>query len=62
MLIFGMGLYELFVSTLEVAGEEAEGVRTPARGSNIFGLFHLRVHMTYIFPRVQVEKLCMENS
>ncbi|CAM6020378.1 unnamed protein product [Sphagnum balticum] len=42
MLIFGMGLYELFVSTLEVAGEEAEGVRTAARGSNIFGLFHLR--------------------
>jgi uncharacterized membrane protein YqhA len=42
MLIFGMGLYELFVSTLEVAGEEAEGVRTPAHGSNIFGLFHLR--------------------
>ncbi|CAK9190944.1 unnamed protein product [Sphagnum jensenii] len=37
MLIFGMGLYELFVSSLEVA----DGIRTPLRGSNMFGLFHL---------------------
>jgi uncharacterized membrane protein YqhA len=43
MLIFGMGLYELFVSTLEVAGDAAEGIRTTACGSNMFGLFHLRV-------------------
>ncbi len=43
MLIFGMGLYELFVSTLEVAGDAAEGLHTTARGSNMFGLFHLRV-------------------
>jgi len=43
MLIFGMGLYELFVSTLEVAGEAGEAceVQGPACGSNLFGLFRL---------------------
>ncbi len=44
MLIFGMGLYELFVSSLEVA----DGIRTPLRGSNMFGLFHLMVITTSI--------------
>jgi hypothetical protein len=45
MLIFGMGLYELFVNTLEVAGDGCE-VRNPVCGSNLFGIFRMRV----IFP------------
>ena len=47
MLIFGMGLYELFVSTLEVAGEAGEAceVQGPACGSNLFGLFRLTVSL-----------------
>ena len=50
MLIFGMGLYELFVSTLEVAGEAGEAceVQGPACGSNLFGLFRLTVSLFYI--------------
>lgn len=43
MLIFGMGLYELFVDTLEVSGAECEEVREPACGSNLFGLFQMKV-------------------
>lgn len=42
MLIFGMGLYELFVDTLEVSGAECEEVREPACGSNLFGLFQMK--------------------
>ncbi|KAG0616942.1 hypothetical protein M758_5G153800 [Ceratodon purpureus] len=42
MLIFGMGLYELFVSTLDVAGDGCEEVRNPVCGSNLFGLFRMR--------------------
>eukprot|EP00850_Spirogloea_muscicola_P002619 SM000010S04257 [mRNA] locus=s10:495426:497216:- [translate_table: standard] len=45
MLIFGMGLYELFVSTFEVpiaaAGVPLSAGR-PICGSNLFGLFRLR--------------------
>ncbi|OAE27948.1 hypothetical protein AXG93_3309s1450 [Marchantia polymorpha subsp. ruderalis] len=46
MLIFGMGLYELFVSSLEVPGSTGEN-GAPARGkglrgSNLFGLFTLQ--------------------
>ncbi|KAG6552722.1 hypothetical protein Mapa_005669 [Marchantia paleacea] len=40
MLIFGMGLYELFVSSLEVPGAPATG--KGLRGSNLFGLFTLQ--------------------
>jgi len=40
MLIFGMGLYELFVSTLEVGG--SGNVQNPVCGSNLFGLFRMR--------------------
>ncbi|KAH6556832.1 hypothetical protein KP509_1Z152400 [Ceratopteris richardii] len=43
MLIFGMGLYELFISTLDVPGGNcfASGSRTTVCGSNLFGLFRL---------------------
>ncbi|KAL3688283.1 hypothetical protein R1sor_014592 [Riccia sorocarpa] len=47
MLIFGMGLYELFVSTIEVPGGNGEngatnhGKHQTIRGSNFFGLFTL---------------------
>ncbi|KAH7285289.1 hypothetical protein KP509_33G021000 [Ceratopteris richardii] len=43
MLIFGMGLYELFISTLDVPGGScfASGARTTVCGSNLFGLFRL---------------------
>jgi hypothetical protein len=49
MLIFGMGLYELFVSSLDVSssgdGLIANGTRKMSTrgGSNLFGLFTLRV-------------------
>lgn len=44
MLIFGMGLYELFVSSLDVPGGDcfSSGSRTTICGSNLFGLFRLR--------------------
>ncbi|CAM6099246.1 unnamed protein product [Calypogeia fissa] len=46
MLIFGMGLYELFVSSLEVPGGMCrvlpDGARSTVCGSNLFGLFRLR--------------------
>lgn len=44
MLIFGMGLYELFVSALDVPGGNcfASGKRTTVCGSNLFGLFQLK--------------------
>ncbi|XP_002964919.2 uncharacterized protein LOC9660465 [Selaginella moellendorffii] len=44
MLIFGMGLYELFVSTLDIPEENLPaGVpRTTVCGSNLFGLFRLQ--------------------
>lgn len=46
MLIFGMGLYELFVSSLEVPGgmcrANLDGSRSTVCGSNLFGLFRLR--------------------
>lgn len=42
MLIFGMGLYELFVSTLEVPADCAKpGGQRVMCGSNFFGLFRL---------------------
>ncbi|THG16047.1 hypothetical protein TEA_028946 [Camellia sinensis var. sinensis] len=40
MLVFGMGLYELFISTLEIAKLESEE-NIPYR-SNLFGLFALK--------------------
>ena len=47
MLIFGMGLYELFVSSLDVSGVpcdvEEERRRNTVCGSNLFGLFRLSV-------------------
>jgi len=43
MLIFGMGLYELFVRALEVGGDGCEEVQNPVCGSNLFGLFRMRV-------------------
>jgi hypothetical protein len=47
MLIFGMGIYELFVNSLEVP-EGGKCVpnnsRTTICGSNLFGLFRLRVN------------------
>ena len=67
MLIFGMGLYELFVSTLEVAGEDGETceVQGPACGSNLFGLFRLRVSLFYIaqpdFTKVLLQFLYVIN-
>ncbi|MCO5583759.1 hypothetical protein L7F22_037673 [Adiantum nelumboides] len=44
MLIFGMGLYELFISTIDVTGGNcmSGGSRTALCGSNLFGLFRLR--------------------
>eukprot|EP01018_Ginkgo_biloba_P033202 Gb_05502 [translate_table: standard] len=43
MLIFGMGLYGLFVNTLEVPGENSTGqVSRTVCGSNLFGLFKLQ--------------------
>ncbi|EFJ12357.1 hypothetical protein SELMODRAFT_425480 [Selaginella moellendorffii] len=44
MLIFGMGLYEFFVSTLDIPEENLPaGVpRTTVCGSNLFGLFRLQ--------------------
>ena len=47
MLIFGMGLYELFVSSLNVNGASGdvgeERRHNTACGSNFFGLFRLSV-------------------
>jgi Uncharacterized protein family, UPF0114 len=36
MLVFGMGLYELFICNLDIA-------KTSSYGSNLFGLFRLQV-------------------
>ena len=44
MLVFGMGLYELFISTLDTAKLQSEE-NFPYR-SNIFGLFTLKVSLT----------------
>ncbi|KAF6170214.1 hypothetical protein GIB67_038747 [Kingdonia uniflora] len=41
MLVFGMGLYELFVSTLDIANSLPDG--TPSNKSNLFGLFTIKV-------------------
>ena len=45
MLIFGMGLYDLFVNSLDVPGRKRSpnSSRTTVFGSNLFGLFRLRV-------------------
>jgi len=42
MLIFGMGLYELFVSALDVPGDGCAEAPSPVCGSNLFGLFRMR--------------------
>lgn len=44
MLVFGMGLYELFVSNLDIAKSLSEAKHR----SNLFGLFPLTV--IFIFP------------
>ena len=56
MLIFGMGLYDLFVNSLDVPGRKRSpnSSRTTVFGSNLFGLFRLRVkikshHKIFIF-------------
>ncbi|KAL2902109.1 hypothetical protein RDABS01_027191 [Bienertia sinuspersici] len=41
MLVFGMGLYELFVSNLDIA--KAQSKMKNQHQSNLFGLFTLRV-------------------
>lgn len=41
MLVFGMGLYELFVSNINAANSQSEE-KIPYR-SNLFGLFTLKV-------------------
>lgn len=41
MLVFGMGLYELFISNLDKAKLISEGPET--QRSNLFGLFTLKV-------------------
>lgn len=43
MLVFGMGLYELFVSNLDLAKQVSEG-KAPSR-SSLFGLFALKVSL-----------------
>ncbi|KAH9301713.1 hypothetical protein KI387_013296, partial [Taxus chinensis] len=43
MLIFGMGLYGLFINNLEVAAKNCSGqVTATVFGSNLFGLFKLQ--------------------
>lgn len=50
MLIFGMGLYELFVSSFDVPDGNcfSNGQRTTVCGSNLFGLFHLRARPKWL--------------
>jgi len=43
MLVFGMGLYELFVSNLDLAKQVSTG-KAPNR-SSLFGLFALKVSL-----------------
>ncbi|KAK4364797.1 hypothetical protein RND71_016155 [Anisodus tanguticus] len=48
MLVFGMGLYELFISNLD-KGKSMSGERTPYR-SNLFGMFTLKAqNMILVF-------------
>lgn len=57
MLVFGMGLYELFVSTLDIAKSvSGEGNQ---QKSNLFGLFTLKVSIVlhignFYFLMIQV--------
>eukprot|EP00249_Psilotum_nudum_P004534 c18049_g1_i1 orf=440-1387(-) len=48
MLIFGMGLYELFISSLEVPSGNVSTPRTPVSSSSFFGLFRLREHPKWL--------------
>lgn len=58
MLVFGMGLYELFISNLD-KGKSMSGETTPYR-SNLFGMFTLKVSfsnlgsvfMSYLFVSI----------
>lgn len=43
MLVFGMGLYELFISNLDIAKVQSE--EKFAHRSNLFGLFTLKVSL-----------------
>lgn len=51
MLIFGMGLYGLFISnaTNNVAPADDRALK----GSTLFGMFALRVRVSFYFYRVQ---------
>ena len=45
MLIFGMGLYGLFISSLDVSAENSDSQDSgTVFGSNLFGLFKLQVY------------------
>lgn len=46
MLVFGMGLYELFISNLDIAKSISEE-KVPHR-SNLFGLFVLKVSLSLL--------------
>lgn len=45
MLVFGMGLYELFISNLDVA-------KTSVQRSNLLGLFQLRVCSYFVIKHL----------
>lgn len=47
MLVFGMGLFELFISNLDVAKSTSE--ETTTHRSNLFGLFALKVGIFGVF-------------
>lgn len=49
MLVFGMGLYELFISNLNVAAQADQPTNDNSHRSNLFGLFKLLVRTIKTF-------------
>lgn len=50
MLIFGMGVYELFVNTIGLQGKDDDSPIVKKKtytGSNLFGLFRLQVLLLF---------------
>lgn len=59
MLVFGMGLYELFISNLDIAQSSSEEM--PTNKSNLFGLFVLKVIILHLSDRTSCTVFDMTN-
>lgn len=59
MLIFGMGLYGLFISNVPPGVPPV--LDRALKGSSLFGMFSLKVSIYYLFMSYDIKKMALER-